>query len=252
MKSKIIGIILSLAITIPSVINVAAETKITKKYDGNNRYETITVNSDGIIIDSCTNVGFDTAKNIYSSIAQNKIDSLKRKMLKKFDVLYFGIPGISINEQDTNEKDKPVDIPTNNNTTENKEDKQPSGSTVYPESVTKVVALTNAERAVYGLPALRLSDALCSSAQAHAEDMYTNNYFSHTSQDGRTLSDRIEKYSNKYSCMGENIARGYGTPEAAVEGWMNSEGHRANILDKSYTDIGVGYCNGYWVQNFGG
>ena len=82
--------------------------------------------------------------------------------------------------------------------------------------------------------------------------MYTNNYFSHVSQDGRTMSDRIEKYTSSYGYKGENIALGYSTPEEVVKGWMSSEGHRANILNKNYTDIGVGYNNGYWVQNFGG
>jgi len=51
---------------------------------------------------------------------------------------------------------------------------------------------------------------------------------------------------------GENIAWGYDTSEAVVNGWMNSEGHRSNILNGNYTDIGIGYNNGYWVQNFGG
>lgn len=122
----------------------------------------------------------------------------------------------------------------------------------YSEYITRVIELTNARREQYGVPALKLSDALCKSAQGHADDMYTNNYFSHVSQDGRTLRDRIEKFSTNYNCMGENIAMGYETPESVVEGWMNSEGHRENILNASYTEIGVGYNNGYWVQNFGG
>ena len=122
----------------------------------------------------------------------------------------------------------------------------------YSKYITKAVELTNIERAKYNLPPLKLSVALCKSAQEHADDMYNNNYFSHTSQDGRTMSDRIGKYCSAYMYKGENIAMGCGSPEAVVEGWMNSDGHRANILNINYTEIGIGYNNGYWVQNFGG
>lgn len=124
--------------------------------------------------------------------------------------------------------------------------------TVYPDYVLAVVNATNAEREKNNLPALVISDTLCSAAQAHAEDMYTNNYFEHDSLNGDTMSDRIRKYTNKYRCLGENIARGLTSGEAAVECWMNSDGHRANILNKDYSEIGVGYSNGYWVQDFGG
>lgn len=115
-----------------------------------------------------------------------------------------------------------------------------------------MLELTNAERAKCNLLPLKLSEALCKSAQDHCDDMYEKNYFDHTSPDGKTMSDRIEKYSSAYGYKGENIAWGYDTPEAVVNGWMNSEGHRSNILNENYTDIGIGYNNGYWVQNFGG
>lgn len=122
----------------------------------------------------------------------------------------------------------------------------------YSDFVKKVVELTNAERAKYGLQSLELSDALCNAAQGHAEDMNSKNYFSHTSQDGRTVSDRIDKYLSNYSCVGENIAYGYKSPESVVQGWMNSEGHRANILEPKFKYIGIGYDSDYWVQDFSG
>jgi uncharacterized protein YkwD len=120
----------------------------------------------------------------------------------------------------------------------------------YSDFVTAVLELTNAARAENNLPALELSDDLCKAAQDHANDMSANKYFSHTSQDGRTLVDRVQKYNTSFYYMGENIARGQSTAKEVVNDWLNSEGHRANIMNTSYTKIGIGYCNGYWVQDF--
>ena len=128
---------------------------------------------------------------------------------------------------------KNVDNP-NYNAGNNVNEDNTETSTIYSEYVEKVIELTNIERTKYNLQPLKLSDSLCKSAQEHADDMYTN------------------KYTSSYGYKGENIALGYSTPEEVVKGWMSSEGHRANILNKNYTDIGVGYNNGYWVQNFGG
>lgn len=122
----------------------------------------------------------------------------------------------------------------------------------YSEFVCKVLELTNNERAKCNIAPLKMEDALCKAAQDHASDMAENNYFSHTSLDGRTMIERINKYS-KYNCYGENIAMGQINPEQVIKDWMNSEGHRANILNSEFTKIGIAYNkNGnYWVQNFG-
>lgn len=122
----------------------------------------------------------------------------------------------------------------------------------YSEFVKKVVELTNEERAKYGLQPLVLSDSLCKAAQEHANDMSSKNYFSHTSQDGRTVPDRIKKYISNYNYAGENIAYGYESPESVVQCWMNSKGHKANILEPNFMYIGVGYSDSYWVQDFSG
>jgi uncharacterized protein YkwD len=121
-----------------------------------------------------------------------------------------------------------------------------------------VVTLTNEERAKYGLPALANDAQLTQAAQGHAEDMALNNYFDHTGLDGLTPWDRITAAGYIWNACGENIAAGFSDAASVVNAWMNSEGHRANILDIIFCDIGVGYAynseadyDQYWVQNFG-
>lgn len=116
----------------------------------------------------------------------------------------------------------------------------------------KVVELVNAERAKYGLSALTLNTELSAVARAKSQDMKDKNYFSHTSPTYGSPFDMMKSFGIKYKTAGENIAMGYRTPEAVVNGWMNSSGHRANILNSSFKEIGVGYvANGnYWTQMF--
>jgi len=98
---------------------------------------------------------------------------------------------------------------------------------------------------------------LATAARGHAADMATNNYFSHTSQDGRTFDVRIMNAGYVgYSSVGENIAAGQPTPDAVVAGWLTSPGHCANIMNARFKELGVGVGNGgsygtYWVQDFG-
>ena len=82
--------------------------------------------------------------------------------------------------------------------------------------------------------------------------MRVNKYFDHTSPTYGSPFDMLKKFGISYKSAGENIAQGYSTPEAVVNGWMNSSGHRANILNASFTHMGVGYdANGhYWTQMF--
>ena len=85
----------------------------------------------------------------------------------------------------------------------------------------------------------------------HSEDMSSNNFFNHDSPDGRTLADRVTEVGYKYSWIGENIALGYTSEESVIDGWLNSEGHCANIMNPNYTEMGVGRVGNYWTQNFG-
>jgi len=116
----------------------------------------------------------------------------------------------------------------------------------------KVVELTNIEREKAGLPPLKIDSTLMKVSQQKAQDMSTNHYFDHTSPTYGTPYDMMSKAGIVYSAAGENIAWGHPSPEAVVKGWMNSPGHRANILNNSFTYIGVGHTEGdhYWVQMF--
>ncbi|WP_229369259.1 CAP domain-containing protein [Umezawaea beigongshangensis] len=115
-----------------------------------------------------------------------------------------------------------------------------------------VVAIVNAKRAEAGCAALKIDDRVTTAAQKHSSDMAARNYFSHTTPEGVDFGTRM-KAAGYPSPGGENIAAGQRTPEQVMESWMNSPGHRRNILDCSFATIGVGLdTNGwYWTQNFG-
>jgi uncharacterized protein YkwD len=136
----------------------------------------------------------------------------------------------------------------------------PTGDPTQPgapsDYIAQVVQLTNQRRAAKGCGALTVNAALTRVAQAHSADMAANNYFSHDSQDGRSPFDRMSAAGYRFGAAAENIAAGQRTPSDVVTAWMNSEGHRANIENCTYTEIGVGYATGgsygsYWTQDFG-
>lgn len=116
----------------------------------------------------------------------------------------------------------------------------------------RVVELVNAERAKQGLAPLSLNSRLSDVAREKSRDMQANGYFSHTSPTYGSPFDMLRRFGISYNTAGENIAMGYSSPEAVVNGWMNSDGHRANILSGSFSEIGVGHVsNGnYWTQIF--
>ncbi|WP_419954332.1 CAP domain-containing protein [Neobacillus niacini] len=116
----------------------------------------------------------------------------------------------------------------------------------------KVVDLTNQERAKNGLPALKVDLTLSKMAHEKSRDMSANGYFSHTSPTYGSPFDMMKQYGISYRYAGENIAMGQRTPEEVVKGWMNSEGHRKNILSPNFNYIGVGYVpqGNYWTQEF--
>ncbi len=116
----------------------------------------------------------------------------------------------------------------------------------------QVVALVNQQRAANGLQPLTLSATLSNAARAKSQDMHDQHYFAHESPTYGSPFDMLKSFGISYRSAGENIAMGYATPEAVMNGWMNSSGHRANILNASYTQIGVGYVadGNYWTQEF--
>jgi hypothetical protein len=125
-----------------------------------------------------------------------------------------------------------------------------------PDVLTEVVTATNAERARHRLGLLTLDPGLARAAQQHSEDMVRRAFFAHENPDGAQVWDRALAAGYRYRKVAENIAAGQRTAKEVVRGWMDSPGHRANILDGELTQIGVGRAEGgsygvYWTQVFG-
>ncbi|MBQ8300991.1 MAG: hypothetical protein IJX57_03410 [Clostridia bacterium] len=119
----------------------------------------------------------------------------------------------------------------------------------------QILELTNAEREKNGLDPLEWDDSLAELAQSHCNDMIEREYFAHNTPDGKTPFDRMREAGILYWSAGENIAAGQYSPEAAFEAWMNSEGHKKNILNKDFEHMGVSVVKGgkygiYWAQEF--
>jgi uncharacterized protein YkwD/stress response protein SCP2 len=120
----------------------------------------------------------------------------------------------------------------------------------------EVVRLTSAERTAAGLAPLTVDPLLTAAAQAHSDDMVARDFYAHTTPEGREPWDRARAAGSRHRGIGENIACGQRSPAEVVEGWMNSPGHRANILRPEFGHIGIGYATGsrsgtYWTQLFG-
>ncbi|WP_405014510.1 sigma-70 family RNA polymerase sigma factor [Kitasatospora sp. NBC_01539] len=119
----------------------------------------------------------------------------------------------------------------------------------------QVLKLVNEERSKAGCTPVEADAALETAAQRHSDDMAARNFFDHTNPDGQGPQPRIDAAGYKWSSWGENIARGQADAAAVMNSWMNSPGHRANILNCGFTDLGVGVHLGtggpWWTQDFG-
>jgi uncharacterized protein YkwD len=138
------------------------------------------------------------------------------------------------------------------------EDPSPVESNSRSTSVIQeVVNIVNHERGKAGLSPLRIHSQLNAAAQAHSNDMARNDFMSHTGSDGSSMGDRIKRHGYNFRTAGENVAAGQRSPQDVMRSWMNSPGHRQNILNPNFRDIGVGYAQGggrfgiYWTQKFG-
>lgn len=116
----------------------------------------------------------------------------------------------------------------------------------------EVIRLTNIEREKNGLNPLQVDEKLSEVAREKSQDMATNRYFAHQSPKYGSPFDMMKTFGVTYKAAGENIARGQRSPEEVVNGWMNSPGHRANILNSSFSHIGVGFVEegNHWTQQF--
>ncbi|WP_435241054.1 sigma-70 family RNA polymerase sigma factor [Streptomyces cucumeris] len=133
-----------------------------------------------------------------------------------------------------------------------KADPPPSNSSAFAQ---QVMELVNIERGKVGCSPVRLNDKLNSAAQGHSDDMAARGYFDHTAPNGSDPGDRITAAGYPWRTYGENIAKGQQTPAAVMDSWMNSPGHRQNILNCDFTEMGIGVNRGgggpTWTQAFG-
>lgn len=149
--------------------------------------------------------------------------------------------------------------PNNNNTTtgqnnQAENNQKPTTGNSVSSVESEVLRLVNVERSKAGLSPLKMSSELSNVARMKSQDMADKNYFSHTSPTYGSPFDMMKKFGINYTAAGENIAKGYNSAEAVMNGWMNSPGHKANILSSKFGTLGVGYVNKngttYWTQMF--
>ena len=174
-------------------------------------------------------------------------------------------PNNTPSNPNTTPEQKPDSTPNNPSTApEQKPDSAPSNPSTAPEQKPstdfssyqqQVLDLVNAERAKRGISALTLDSSLSSVATKKSQDMIDKNYFDHTSPTYGSPFDMMKQFGISYRTAGENIAKGQKTPQEVVAAWMNSEGHRKNILNPNFTNLGVGIAKDsnkttYWTQMF--
>ncbi|MER7815255.1 CAP domain-containing protein [Streptomyces sp. NPDC096153] len=129
----------------------------------------------------------------------------------------------------------------------------PASSAPASGAVARVVQLVNSERGKAGCSPVTVNAKLTKAAQDHSEDMASHRNMSHTGSDGSNPGTRITRAGYDWSTYGENVAYGYETPEKVMAGWMSSPGHKKNILNCEFKEIGVGLAQpgNYWTQDFG-
>ena len=194
--------------------------------------------------------------SIYTYVYES---GFRQHLLEKYFALICGqFPGNQPEEtpEQTPDIEQPEEMP--DNTPQQPDDNRPEqtpeedGDSSQGDYASQVVALVNAERAKYGLSALKVDSRVQQAAQVRAAE--TVQSFSHTRPNGSSFSTALTEAGVSYTRSGENIAYGQSTPQQVVQAWMNSSGHRANILNESFTTIGVGYTvsggTAYWAQLF--
>jgi len=216
-----------------------------------------------------TNVNTSVSKNSSNSkvgISNNQKTNNNSLTQKYNEILNTYYCNQTITNKSTSNKGSTSTSTKNSTTSKTSTDtKKPASNTTSAASGTtsgdysafqkKVVELVNAERAKAGLKPLKMNTELNKVATTKSQDMAKNNYFSHTSPTYGSPFDMMKKFGISYKTAGENIAMGQTTPEQVMNGWMNSSGHRANILKASFTEIGVGIAKNssgrlYWTQQF--
>ncbi|MFD6209961.1 CAP domain-containing protein [Peribacillus sp. NPDC060253] len=155
----------------------------------------------------------------------------------------------------TNKQENSQSVPT---TDQENNQSVPTSDQENNQSVEQqILSLVNEERSKKGLPSLAMDSAISHVAILKSEDMRDNNYFNHTSPRYGSPFEMMKSFGVSYNYAGENIAAGQPSAEAVMNSWLNSPGHKANILNKNYSKIGIGHATGgkyshYWTQQFTG
>ena len=270
MKKKVIALTLTAALALSSTSAFAAETtnctRANHKYNYNNLFRNhiskysnaknqykVTVNGKEVNLNS---IDWKTILKQYApaekqTAAVDKPEVEKPQAPVETPVERVEKPEVTVEqpveppkavEKPAATAEEPAAAPVENN----------SSNLTYEE---KVVELVNVERQKACLSALTMDSAISNVARAKSKDMAVNNYFAHQSPTYGSAGDMLRQFGIRWSAWGENIAYGQRTPEIVVNAWMNSPGHRANILSNNFSKIGVGYetnANGtpYWTQIF--
>lgn len=240
MKKKVLALTLSAALALSSTTAFAADTscpKANSKYNFSNLLK----NYASRFADSKSNSKITVNGK---AVDLNSIDweaLLNKKISKPAET---ETPAATEPEVNTPVEEEPAAPAEDNNT-----------NTTVSSYEQEVVELVNVERQKAGLPALTLDAEISNIARLKSKDMADNNYFGHQSPTYGSAGNMLSQFGIDWSAWGENIASGQRTPEAVVTAWMNSSGHRANILSSNFSRIGVGYVtnsNGtpYWTQIF--
>ncbi|MCM3569831.1 CAP domain-containing protein [Neobacillus mesonae] len=193
--------------------------------------------------------------NVYQYSNMGEFNSFLEQLYSRYGLT---VPKLTTAEQGTSQTKQPVKKETAEPSQQPQNTASPqepvktqttNGISAYEQ---KVVDLTNQERAKNGLRDLKVDVELSKMAHEKSRDMSANGYFDHTSPTYGSPFDMMKQYGISYRYAGENIAMGQKTPEEVVKAWMNSEGHRKNILSPNFTHIGVGYVSqgNYWTQEF--
>jgi len=243
-KRKVVYSLLAAAILSSSAASAAGYYPTITYGTSNNRGYTITYYYN---YGSNNNNGYNNNNNVNNNTNNNTNNTVAQYPQWTWTVI---TPSNNSNTRPGTVIELPTPTRPNNNSNTN--NNQISG---LSEFEAEVVRLVNIERQKAGLQPLQASVELSNVARKKSEDMAKNNYFSHTSPTYGSPFDMMKSFGIKYNTAGENIAKGHLTPQSVVNAWMNSSGHRANILNSSFKKIGVGFyksSNGtnYWTQMF--
>ena len=248
MKKKVIALSLSAVLALSATPVFAAEdctavnyndvngklNKIISNYSKTNKEYKVKINGKVVDINSID----------WKAVLNGKTPAIQQPEVKQPEIKQPEVKEPEVKQPEVKQPETPA---------AKEEDKTVSSSNQSYEQ--QVVELVNVERQKAGLPALKIDSAISNVARTKSKDMAVNNYFAHQSPTYGSAGDMLTKYGIKWSAWGENIASGQRTPQAVVTAWMNSPGHRANILSSNFGRIGVGYVtnsNGtpYWTQVF--